>query len=167
MKLIGLALAVFTASQYYILGANLIARLLEISEGVRTVVGFVLVFIVVFLFFEIISSMLKSLLRAMKLVWIDRLGGVLFGFGEGLVVMIGIVWIINVYPELGFVNHLQKSSRSFNLFSRIEHKIIDVAKVESRLENLRKNLRKAVFLPEEPIIIPDTTRVLPSSPTPD
>lgn len=161
LKLIGLALAVFAASQYYALGGKLIASLLDVAEGVRTVVGFVLVFIVVFLFFELISSMIKSLLRAMKLIWIDRLGGVLFGFIEGVVVMMVMVWIINVYPELGFVNRLQKTSNTFNLLSRLEHKVVEVAQLEDRLEGLRKNLRRSVFLPEDPSPETDTIDIVP------
>lgn len=161
IKLIGFTLAAWAASQYYAAGGKLIARLFDISEGVQAVVGFVFVFVAFFLFFELIGSMLKSLIRKLKLVWVDRTGGVLFGFLEGVVLMSVVVWIINVYPELGFVNRLQKSSTSFQLLSRFEHKAVRIGHMAPKLDELGRNLRKAVYLPETPAADADSTGLTP------
>jgi len=161
IKLIGFTLAAWAASQYYAAGGKLIARLFDISEGVQAVVGFVFVFIAFFLFFELIGAMLKSLMRKLKLVWVDRAGGVLFGFLEGVVLMSVVVWIINVYPELGFVGRLQKSSTAFQLLSRFEHKAVRIGGLQPKLNGLSRNLRKAVYLPETPAADADSTGLTP------
>ncbi|HPC36410.1 MAG TPA: CvpA family protein [Candidatus Marinimicrobia bacterium] len=161
-KLIGLLLAGLTASRYYYIGGKLIAGLFNLSEGVQAVIGFVIVFIVVFLFFELLASMLRSLLRALKLVWVDRIGGMLFGFLEGAIIMIGIVWVLNVYPELGFVNHLRQSSTNFKFFEQCGAKVVQICGLKPELDHLHKSLRKIVFLPETPTVKPDSLNVSPS-----
>ncbi|MFH1212623.1 MAG: CvpA family protein [Candidatus Neomarinimicrobiota bacterium] len=150
LKLIGFGLAALAASRYYPIGGKLLASLFEVSEGVRNVAGVVIVFIMVYVFFELIAAMIKSLLRALKLTWLDRTGGLLFGFLEGLVLMFILVWVINVYPEFGFVGRLHKSSTAFNLLSRAERKTIRMFNLETDLSDLGKSMRKIVMLPETP-----------------
>jgi membrane protein required for colicin V production len=152
LKLVGLALATIAASRYFFIGSQLIADFFNLSEGVRAVIGFVIIFVAVFLFFELIASMLKSLMRKLKLVWVDRLGGLLFGFLEGVIIMMIVVWGINLFPELGFTGRLQKSSTSFQLLSRMEIKAARGCRLDSRLDVLEKSLRKSVFLPEAPAV---------------
>jgi len=130
------------------------------------VIGFVIVFIVVFLLFELLASMLRSLLRALKLIWVDRIGGMLFGFLEGAIIMIGIVWVLNVYPELGFVDHLRQSSANFKFFERSGEKVIKICELNSEMNNLRKSMRKIVFLPETPQTNPENTNISPSENNP-
>lgn len=165
-KLIGLVLAALCASRYYYFGGKIIADLFNLSEFVQSVIGFVIVFIVVFLLFELLASMLRSLLRALKLIWVDRIGGMLFGFLEGAIIMIGIVWVLNVYPELGFVDHLRQSSANFKFFERSGVKVIKICGLNSEMDHLRKSMRKIVFLPETPETNPENTNISPSENNP-
>ena len=110
--------------------------------------------------------MLRSLLRALKLIWVDRIGGMLFGFLEGAIIMIGIVWVLNVYPELGFVDHLRQSSANFKFFERSGEKVIKICGLNSEMDHLRKSMRKIVFLPETPQTNPENTNISPSENNP-
>ncbi len=149
LQLIGLILATFCASQFYQVGAHLIARFISLSNSVLSVAGWFFVFILVYLFCLLLAAMLKSLVKSLSLIWLDRSLGFLFGICEGLVILCVFVWVLNVFPEIKLAAHFESRSASYALIHKIELKTSQIFGLEDNLTKLRGNLRKIFLLPDD------------------
>ncbi|MBL7134973.1 MAG: CvpA family protein [Candidatus Marinimicrobia bacterium] len=146
IRLIGLVLASFAGVKYYYLGVGLVKSIFSFSEGVQTVIGFILIFLIVYLALQIVSSMLKRIIRSLNLAWVDRTAGLIFGTLKGITIMTIIVWMISVFPELGLEKRLKTISPAYILLLEFKCGIVKTFKVEDELEALRNSLRKLFFL---------------------
>ncbi len=146
IRLIGLVLASFAGVKYYYLGVGLVKSIFSFSEGVQTVIGFILIFLIVYLTLQIVSSMLKRVIRSLNLAWVDRTAGLIFGTLKGITIMTIIVWMISVFPELGLEKRLKTISPAYILLVEFKCGIVKTFKVEDELEALRNSLRKLFFL---------------------
>jgi len=84
LKLIGIIVASTFAVRFYGLGVALIQDIFNISEGVQTVIGFIIVFLIVYLSIQLLASILKRIVSTLKLAWADRLSGLAFGALKGI-----------------------------------------------------------------------------------
>jgi len=161
LKLGSLFIAGYTASRFYHFGGNVVNSLFNASEGVRTILGFAVIFLIIFLFIELIGVMLRSLLRGLKLVWLDRAGGALFGIIGGLGIIIVLIWFINVFPELSLDQTLERDSGLYRSLNRLEERTVSLLNLEQELSELQISLRKIFMLPAlatpEDIFHPDTS----------
>jgi len=146
IKLIGLVLALFVGVKYYRLGDSLVKSIFSFSEGVQTVVGFIIVFLVVYLTLQIVSYLLKRFIRSLNLVWLDRAAGFVFGTLKGIAIMTIFVWMISVFPELGIEKRLKASSQLYILLEKVEYRVVRTFEFEDELEALRNGFRKLFFL---------------------
>ena len=146
IRLIGLVVASFAGVKYYYLGVGLVKSIFSFSEGVQTVIGFILIFLIVYLALQIVSSMLKRIIRSLNLAWLDRTAGLIFGTLKGITIMTIIVWMISVFPELGLEKRLKTISPAYVLLVEFKCEIVKTFKVEDELEALRNSLRKLFFL---------------------
>lgn len=148
-KLAGIILASYLGAKLYPLGAQLIRGFTPFSEGVLTVIGFLIVFLVIYLSVQLIAGLLKRLVRTFNLAWADRLAGLGFGTVKALVIMAIVVWIISVFSELGIAQKLEQSSPGYIYLQRFERKVIRVLDIEDEMALLRKNIRKIFMLDRE------------------
>ncbi len=146
IRLIGLVLASFAGIKYYKLVAGLVKSIFSFSEGVQTVVGFIIVFLVVYLTLQIVSYLLKRFIRSLNLVWLDRAAGFVFGTFKGIAVMTIFVWMISAFPELGIEKRLKGSSPTYILLVKVKYGVVRTFKIEDELEALRNSFRKLFFL---------------------
>lgn len=147
IKLIGLILATYGATKFHYLGADLVKNFFKNLSGVQTVAGFLLVFLVIYLFFVIVLVMLKNIIRSLKLVWVDRLGGILFGVIKGLIILSIFVWILSIFPESGIGSRFKSTSLSYSVIERFETSVAKAFRLEEDLGHMSSKIRQLFFLP--------------------
>ena len=154
-KLIGLVLGSYLAMRYYSLGIWLIKDIFSIAEGVQTVVGFLIVFLIVYFAVKILAMILKRLVKALSLVWLDRLTGFCFGALKALLIMAIIVWCINIFAASRSVQKLATSSPAFIYLNRWERFLIRVLQIEEQSDSLQEAGREILKTPSRaPLPLP-------------
>jgi membrane protein required for colicin V production len=93
LSLVGLILGIILAGQFY---ESLSGALSFISnEDVAKGIAFILILLAVIIIVSIIARLLSSLASAMLLGWVNRIGGAVFGFLMGVLVLAAILatWV--------------------------------------------------------------------------
>jgi membrane protein required for colicin V production len=81
----GLILGVLVAGRYY---SALGEKLVFISDGdVAKIVAFLVIFFAIALAAHLLARLLRGLASLLLLGWADRVGGALFGFGKGFILV--------------------------------------------------------------------------------
>jgi len=159
-KLIGLVLGSYLAMRYYSLGIWLIKDIFSIAEGVQTVVGFLIVFLIVYFTVKILAMILKRLVKALSLVWLDRLTGFCFGALKALLIMAIVVWCINIFAASRSVQKLATSSPAFIYLNRWERFLIRVLQIEEQSDSLQEAGREILKTPSRALLplpsVPDS-----------
>ncbi|MCX8084880.1 MAG: CvpA family protein [Calditerrivibrio sp.] len=88
------------------------------SEHMAKVFGFVLTFIIIFIVIIFISYILKKFFKAIKIGWIDSLGGAFFGFLKSVVIMsVLLSFLVSITPRSEFSKQLMLSPISSKIIS--------------------------------------------------
>jgi len=154
-KLIGLVLGSYLAIRYYSLGIWLIKDIFSIAEGVQTVVGFLIVFLIVYFAVKILAMILKRLVKALSLVWLDRLTGFCFGVLKALLIMAIVVWCINIFAASRPVQKLATSSPAFIYLNRWERFLIQAFRIEEQSDSLQGAVQQILKTPgKAPLPLP-------------
>ncbi|MCD6205225.1 MAG: CvpA family protein [Candidatus Marinimicrobia bacterium] len=160
LKFVGIILASSLAVRFYGLGVALIADIFNVSEGIRTVIGFVIVFLIVYLSVQLLSSILKRIVSSLNLVWLDRLSGLAFGAVKGVLIMSIVVWCFSIFSGTQIVNKLEAGSPAYILLSHCETNLIGMFKLEQRSDSLKESIR-GIFRMDAPL--PSVIPALPDS----
>jgi len=150
LKLIGFIFASYLAVRYYVLGVLLIKDHFAVSEGVQTVIGFIIVFLIVYLLVQIISALLKRIVRTLNLAWLDRLAGLGFGAIKAILVMSIVAWCLSIFTETKIIQKLEASSPSYIYLDKCERFLIRTFSIEEQTDSLKKNIR-SIFMLEKGI----------------
>ncbi len=154
-KLIGIILSSYIAVRFYGLGVMLIQNTFAISEGVQTVIGFIIVFLAVYLSIQLIASILKKIIKSLNLAWLDRLTGLGFGALKAILIMSIIVWCIGIFSDSGFVKKLEASSPGYIYLNKTERYLVRVFGLQEQANGLEENIRSIFRLKEElPVSLP-------------
>ncbi len=92
ISLLAVIIGLVGASRCYE-GAFPLLKGLGLSEQVAKILSFVILFIIIFIALVLIGKLLHKFIHAISLGWINRLGGIGFGFIRGIIVS-GIIIII-------------------------------------------------------------------------
>ncbi|MFA4839439.1 MAG: CvpA family protein [Candidatus Neomarinimicrobiota bacterium] len=150
IKLVGFIVAVYVATKFHYLGADLVRSVFKSLGGAQTIVGFVLVFLVVYLFFVVVSMLLKNIIHSFELAGLDRSVGIVFGALKGLIILAIFVWILSVFPEAGIGAKFKATSFSYPLVESFEKGTARVFNLEDDLGHMRSKIRQTLFLEEKP-----------------
>lgn len=109
--LVGVVLGIVLSTRNYSVLGKLIGEKIQ-NPNISNILGFVLIFIVIVIIFVILGKILEKSLKAMKLGWINSIGGMLLGlFGSGIA--IGTLLVIFMkYPLFGVDAVITKSKLS-------------------------------------------------------
>ncbi|MFH2012491.1 MAG: CvpA family protein [Pseudomonadota bacterium] len=99
-SLLSLILGIFIASRSYMEGAKIIDKLIH-HPNIAKIISFIAIFLLVAVLLSIISILIKKLIKFVQLGWIDRLGGLAFGFVRGGIIIGVLLILITKYPVLG------------------------------------------------------------------
>jgi len=140
LKLTGMILASFLAVRFYSLGVALIENMFAVSEGVQTVIGFIIIFLIVYLSVQLLSSILKRIVSTLNLVWLDRLSGLAFGAAKGIVIMSIVVWCFSIFSETPFIDRLESGSPAYIYLSKCQETLVNLFNLEERSDSLKESI---------------------------
>lgn len=98
LTILGLITAIFVAIFWYARLSEFIIRQLKWDHNVLNVISFILIFILIILLFRILENILNQITSLLLLGWIDNLGGALFGFIRGSLIIGLLLFILNFLP---------------------------------------------------------------------
>jgi len=78
--------ALMCAVVFVDVGVAMVKDLASVPASVALFISFVLIFLIVFIVVRIVGAILSQLIRLALLGWLDRLGGLVFGFLKGLLI---------------------------------------------------------------------------------
>lgn len=135
--LAGLVLGLVVAAWNYPRIAALFLPLVKIPAVANTI-GFLLIAILVMALIGMIGNLLAKAFRLMGLGWIDGLAGAVFGFFQGvLLVVIGILVVVAFFPQV----HWIADARLPRVFFGVCHVSANVTPAELG-ERVRSGLRE-------------------------
>jgi membrane protein required for colicin V production len=85
LSLAGIIVGVVLASNFYEDFAGVLSFIS--NEDVANIVAFIIILVLVFIIANVIAFFLRATIRALTLGWIDRVGGAVFGFVMGAIVI--------------------------------------------------------------------------------
>jgi membrane protein required for colicin V production len=94
-----LVVGIFAAIFLYKDAAGIIReKLPQNLKILADLIGFAAVFVIAFVGIRIARTFLDSFIKVVKIEWLDKLLGGVFGFVEGLVLIILALFVINILP---------------------------------------------------------------------
>lgn len=139
--LFGFILAIIFSSSYYYIGTNLVNSLFNINESLAMVLGYIIIFVVVYLTCIFIAWILHRFLKKIKLDWLNKIAGLIFGVFKGVLIMATIVWIINVFNDFGLSKKLSAQSVSYNFLKDFTCSVAQFLGYEEKLNEMAKAIR--------------------------
>ena len=98
LGLLGIVIAFFLAIRFGGFAAGFIPERFKLPEILNYVAGFILVFGGVVIFFRMLTKALKSVIHPTALKGLDKIGGLMIGFAEGLLIASVIVFLFSLTP---------------------------------------------------------------------
>lgn len=95
ISLLALIIGLIGASRFYE-GASPLLKDLGLGEQVARILSFIILFIVIFVALILIGKLIHKLVHAIFLGWLNRLGGIGFGFIRGIIVSGIIIMILTI-----------------------------------------------------------------------
>ena len=95
ISLLAVIIGLIGASRFYE-GASPILEDLGLGEQVAKILSFFILFIVIFISLILIGKLLHKLIHAILLGWLNRLGGIGFGFIRGIIISGIIIMILTI-----------------------------------------------------------------------
>jgi len=109
-NLVGVIAALFVATLWLPIVSNFLKNHLPLPETQIGFISFVLIFIAVVVGFRLSAKILHEGLKIVLLGWINRVGGLLFGFLKGALLASGLLWLIGLFPLSESIQKMQEDS---------------------------------------------------------
>ena len=98
LTLIGLISAIFLAIFWYSDLSIFLMEQFKWNETLLNVLSFVIIFIGVIIFFRLLENVLTRITALLLLSWINNIGGALFGFIRGTIIVGLLLFLVNFIP---------------------------------------------------------------------
>lgn len=98
LTLVGLIAAIFISIFWYADLSNFLIRQFKWNIVLSNVLSFVIIFILVIIFFRVLENLLSHITSLLLLNWINNLGGALFGFIRGAIIIGLLLFFLNIIP---------------------------------------------------------------------
>jgi len=115
---VGLILAFTIAATQIGTGAEFLQSAFKINPGISYIFGFVAIFIIVLLAVKIVENILLKIFQITSTVWIDKIGGGVFGFLFGYLIIAVIIVLLSIVP---FSETIKKEQNSSKLYPYAEY----------------------------------------------
>jgi len=96
--LIGLVSAIFISIFWYHDLSVFLIKQFKWNQALSNILSFIIIFIVVILCFRILETILSRIVALLFLNWINNLGGSLFGFIRGAIIVSLLLFLVNFIP---------------------------------------------------------------------
>lgn len=108
LTLAGFILGIYLAGQYYPEGAEYLQPYIN-TPNLANVLSFVGILLTVWIAVSLLSMVLRRVARLLFLGWADHLGGMVFGFLKGTVILEGLLMLLAKFPILGLATTISQS----------------------------------------------------------
>lgn len=98
LTLFGLISAIFIAIFWYADLSTFLIRQFKWNQPLTNIISFILIFVAVIIFFRLLENILGHITSLLLLNWINNLGGGLFGFLRGTIIVGLLLLLINFIP---------------------------------------------------------------------
>lgn len=150
--LIGFILAIMLSSSYYHIGTNIVMNLFRVNESFGAVIGFIMVFLAVYLACRLIAWALQSFIKMIKLEWLNKMAGLVFGAFKGFVIMASIVWIISVFNDFDLEKNLSAKSVSYKILKDFTQSTAEFFRYDDNLDEMEHSIRTLFGLEKNTIL---------------
>lgn len=116
-RLAGLILGIIVAANLGAWASDILIMQLSISEGIADIAGYILIFLLVILIAQVIGYFLRTIIHAIKLGWLDKLGGLLLGALKAAIIISVIFWVLMAIPSDSLGEDIKDRSVSYKLLA--------------------------------------------------
>ncbi len=126
--LLGIVVALVLAVRYGPEAGRLFVRRVHLPELLGVFIGFAIVFGGVWMFFHMFKSGLEKVLSPMAIKWLDKLGGLMLGAIEGVVVASILIFLFSLTPLAPAVEEDIERSQLYRPTERVAPALFDAAR---------------------------------------
>lgn len=117
VRLIGLILGIVIAANLGSWAGDMLSLQFNWAQQISDIVGYILIFLIVILLVQVLGFLLRSFIHAIKLGWLDRIGGLLFGALKAAIIMSLIFWLLMAIPSDTLGRDIRERSFSYKLLA--------------------------------------------------
>ncbi|MDD4764487.1 MAG: CvpA family protein [Atribacterota bacterium] len=110
LTLVGLIAVIFIAIFWYADLSSFLMKQFKWNQPLSHILSFILIFIAVIMTFRLFEYLLSHITALLLLNWINNLGGALFGFIRGAIIVGLLLFIVNFIPLPLEINYQIKES---------------------------------------------------------
>ena len=114
-RLAGLIIGIIVAANLGAWASDILIMQFAWSQQVADIVGYIAIFIIVLIIAQIIGYFLRTIIHAIKLGWLDKLGGLFLGALKAAIIMSLIFWVLMAIPSESLGEDIKESSFSYKL----------------------------------------------------
>jgi len=114
-RIIGLILGIIIAANLGAWASDMLSLTLNLSRQISDIVGYILIFLIVILLAQVAGHFLKTIIHTIKLGWLDRAGGILFGALKAAIIMSLIFWLLLAIPSDTLGRDMQEKSFTYRM----------------------------------------------------
>jgi membrane protein required for colicin V production len=114
-RLVGLVIGIIVAANLGAWASDILIMQFAWTQQVADIVGYIAIFIIVIIVAQVIGYFLKTIIHAIKLGWLDRLGGLFLGALKAAIIMSLIFWVLMAIPSDSLGKDIKERSLSYKL----------------------------------------------------
>jgi len=111
LNLVGVICALFFATLWLPHTSSFLQKYLPLPDAQMGFIAFVALFILIVVAFRIAAKIIQEGLKLVLLGWVDRVGGLLFGFLKGALLVSALLWVFALFPQTDSVQKIQDDSQ--------------------------------------------------------
>lgn len=144
MRLIGLVLGIIVAINFGVWASDLLVSQFNLSNQIASILGYIMVFLIVLLAAQVIGYFLRSIIHAIKLGWLDRIGGIFLGTLKAAIIISLIFWVLLALPSDNLGTEIQQKSYAYkilgeftpSLYEKYVQPNLEEGEMKDRLDSL-------------------------------
>ncbi|MCD6336798.1 MAG: CvpA family protein [Candidatus Marinimicrobia bacterium] len=114
-RLAGLVLGIIIAANLGAWTSDMLIMQFGWAQQVSDIVGYIAIFIIVILIAQILGYFLRTIIHAIKLGWLDKIGGLFLGALKTAIIMSLIFWLLMAIPSDSLGEDIKDKSFSYKL----------------------------------------------------
>lgn len=144
MRLIGLIAGIIIAINLGHWTGDILINQFNISQKIANIIGYIVVFLLVLFAAQIIGYFLRSIIHAIKLGWLDRIGGIFLGTLKAAIIISLLFWVLLALPSDTLGKDIQNKSVAYQilgeftpaLYEKYIQPNLDEGDMKNRLDSL-------------------------------
>lgn len=123
-RLLGLVVAALVAFRYYLELGQWLMGWIKLGGPLTLVLSYSAVFAVTLLITRLVTRLVQLLFLPRGVKWANRVMGVVFGFSKGILVLVIVVWLVDLFPDRGWARVVRRESSLVPPLTGIRNSVI-------------------------------------------